>query len=295
VSLERGSVSVLAAAIAGLLALLSTAVVAGGVVSAGRGRAVAAADAAALAAAPVTFRPFGASGSPADEAQRLAAEHGATLLRCDCPIDPSWSPRVVEVEVAVTVEMFGSHTVRAVSRAEFDPVRLLALPLSSPAVAASVTAATRTLDRAAVSYRIHPYTVEGEAPTYGEMVASSLGVEPGRVFKTLVAMVDGSPVVAIVPVDGQLDLKALAHAAGGKRAAMAEPGVAERLTGYVVGGISPFGQRRRLPTFLDRSALRHDTVFVSGGRRGLQLEVSPLSLTRMTGASAAPIAAGHGR
>jgi Cys-tRNA(Pro)/Cys-tRNA(Cys) deacylase len=289
VSGERGSVSVLAAAIAGLLALLATAVVAGGVVSAGRGRAVAAADAAALAAAPVTFRPFGATGSPADEAQRLAAEHGATLLRCDCPVDSSWSPRVVEVEVAVTVEMFGSHTVRAVSRAEFDPVRLLAFPLSSPAVAASVTAATRALDRAAVTYTIHPYTAESEAQTYGEMVASRLGVEPGRVFKTLVAMVDGSPVVAIVPVDGQLDLKALAHAAGGKRAAMAQPGVAERLTGYVVGGISPFGQRRRLPVIVDSTARQHESVYVSGGRRGLQIEVSPGALIDVLTASLAPI------
>ena len=117
--------SVIAAVIASVLALLCTAVAAGGVVSAGRGRAVAAADAAALAAAPVTFRPFGATGSPGDEAERLAKEHGATVVRCVCSPDPSWSSRVVEVEVTVTIEMLGTHTVSAVSRAEFDPVRLL--------------------------------------------------------------------------------------------------------------------------------------------------------------------------
>jgi secretion/DNA translocation related TadE-like protein len=122
---ERGSASVIAAALAGLLALLAAALAAGGMVSAGRSRALAASDAAALAAAPVTFRPFGATGSPAEEAEKLAAEHGATLIRCRCTRDPSWSPRVVEVEVALTIEAFGSHTVRAVSRAEFDPVRLL--------------------------------------------------------------------------------------------------------------------------------------------------------------------------
>ncbi len=149
-------------------------------------------------------------------------------------------------------------------------------------MAANVTAATRTLDRAAIEYRVHPYRLEDDpgaaASTYGEMVAARLGVDPGRVFKTLVAMVDGSPVVAIVPVAGQLDLKALAHATSGKRAGMAEPGDAERLTGYVVGGISPFGQRRTMPVLLDSTAQQHQTVFVSGGRRGLQIELSPACL-----------------
>jgi Cys-tRNA(Pro)/Cys-tRNA(Cys) deacylase len=163
--------------------------------------------------------------------------------------------------------------------------------LSSPAVAANVTAATRALDRAGVGYQTHPYKIDGvgAAPSYGESVAATLGVEPGRVFKTLVAMVDGAPVVAIVPVDGQLDLKALAHAAGGKRADMAATGDAERLTGYVVGGISPFGQRRKLPIFVDLSAEEYESVYVSGGRRGLQIEVSPAVLTTFLTASLAPI------
>lgn len=160
-------------------------------------------------------------------------------------------------------------------------------------MAGNVTAATRALDRAAVGYRVHPYRIEGDggttASTYGEMVAARLGVDPDRVFKTLVAVVDGSPVVAIVPVAGQLDLKALAHATGGKRAGMAEPGDAERLTGYVVGGISPFGQRRRLPVVLDSTAQQHQTVFVSGGRRGLQIELSPGALVEVLSASVAPI------
>ena len=160
-------------------------------------------------------------------------------------------------------------------------------------MAANVTAATRALDAAGVEYRIHPYTLESDpgtaASTYGEMVAARIGAHPGRVFKTLVAMVDGSPAVAIVPVNGQLDLKALAHATGGKRAEMAEPADAERLTGYVVGGISPFGQRRSLPVVLDSTAADQETVFVSGGRRGLQIEVSPDALVGVLSASLAPI------
>jgi Cys-tRNA(Pro)/Cys-tRNA(Cys) deacylase len=115
-------------------------------------------------------------------------------------------------------------------------------------------------------------------------------VEPGRVFKTLVAEVDGDAVVGIVPVTGALSLKALARARGGKRAAMAAPADAERLTGYVTGGISPFGQRRRLPVVADESVHGWDTVFVSGGLRGLQLEVAPDDLVRVTGAASAPIA-----
>jgi Cys-tRNA(Pro)/Cys-tRNA(Cys) deacylase len=163
--------------------------------------------------------------------------------------------------------------------------------LSSPAVAANVTAATRALDQAGVGYQTHPYTIDGAgtAPSYGESVAATLGVEPRRVFKTLVAMVDGAPVVAIVPVDRQLHLKALAHAVGGKRADMAVPGDAERLTGYVVGGISPFGQRRKLPVVLDSTARDYQSVYVSGGRRGLQIEVSPAVLTTLLTASLAPI------
>jgi Cys-tRNA(Pro)/Cys-tRNA(Cys) deacylase len=296
---ESGSSAALAAAIAGLVALLAAALAAAGIVLSARERAAAAADAAALAAAPVTFRPFGSTSGPTGEAGRLSAEHGAELLRCRCPVDRSWRSRVVEVEVAVTVEAFGAHTVRAVSRAEFDPVQLLE-PASgnkrtdlrqNPSMAAGATPATAALAAAGVDYVVHEYGIAtGGASSYGEAVAAALRVEAERVFKTLVAEVDGKPIVAIVPVAGQLDLKALARARGGKRAAMAPPAGAERLTGYVVGGISPFGQKRRLPVVVDESVLGHETVYVSGGRRGIQLEVAPQVLLSVAQARPAPIA-----
>ena len=116
-----------------------------------------------------------------------------------------------------------------------------------------------------------------------------MGVSPERVFKTLVADVDGALVVAVVPVAGSLDLKALATAVGGKRAAMADPALAERTTGYVRGGISPLGQRKKLRTVLDASADGHDMICVSAGRRGLEVELSPRDLLKLTGAVAAPI------
>ena len=140
------------------------------------------------------------------------------------------------------------------------------------------TPATLFLDRHGVTYRTHGYELAGEnaAASYGEAVAAELGVPPAQLFKTLVALVDGRPVVAVVPVDRQLRPKSLASAAGGSRARLAEPADAERLTGYVTGGISPFGQRRRLPVFADGTLLEHATVFVSGGRRG------PVSYTHLT-------------
>jgi Cys-tRNA(Pro)/Cys-tRNA(Cys) deacylase len=119
--------------------------------------------------------------------------------------------------------------------------------------------------------------------------AQALGLDPAQVFKTLLADVDGALTVAVVPVDRSLDLKALAAAVGGKRAVMAEPAAAERATGYVVGGISPLGQRRRLPTVVDVSALEWATVLVSAGRRGLDVELSPGDLVRMTSAVTAPV------
>jgi Cys-tRNA(Pro)/Cys-tRNA(Cys) deacylase len=126
--------------------------------------------------------------------------------------------------------------------------------------------------------------------SYGEEAALALGVEPERVFKTLVADVDGALTVAVVPVDATLDLKALAAAAGGKKAAMADPGAAERATGYVVGGISPLGQRKRLATVVDASVLAFPTVLVSAGRRGVDVELAPADLVLLTGARTAPIA-----
>jgi len=119
--------------------------------------------------------------------------------------------------------------------------------------------------------------------------AEALGVPPERVFKTLLADVDGDLVVAIVPVCGSLDLKAVASAHGGKRAGMAASAAAERATGYVVGGISPFGQRKRLPTIVDVTAMEHATVYVSAGKRGLDIELAPTDLVRLTGAKTARI------
>ena len=124
---------------------------------------------------------------------------------------------------------------------------------------------------------------------YGLEAAEALDADPGRVFKTLLASLDGSLVVGIVPVTGQLDLKALARALGGSKAVMAEVAAAERATGYVAGGISPVGQKRRHPTVLDASALEHDTILVSGGRRGFDLELAPADLVAITGAVTATI------
>ncbi|MEV0727924.1 Cys-tRNA(Pro) deacylase [Polymorphospora sp. NPDC050346] len=152
------------------------------------------------------------------------------------------------------------------------------------------TPATALLARRKVPFTAHPYRVDPAAPSYGLAAAAALGVAPERVFKTLVATVDGRLTVGVVPVTGSLDLKALAAAAGGKRGVMAEPAAAERATGYVTGGISPLGQRTRLPIVLDVSAPRWSTVFVSGGRRGLQIEIAPGDLISLTDATLAAIA-----
>ncbi|MFJ9738084.1 Cys-tRNA(Pro) deacylase [Streptomyces sp. NPDC101166] len=151
------------------------------------------------------------------------------------------------------------------------------------------TPATVALSAAGVDFTVHSYDHDPGHPSYGEEAAEAMGVSPDRVFKTLVADVDGALTVAVVPVAGSLDLKALAAAVGGKRAAMADPALAERTTGYVRGGISPLGQRKRLPTVLDDSAKAHATVCVSAGRRGLEVELSPTALAELTDAVLAPI------
>ncbi len=152
------------------------------------------------------------------------------------------------------------------------------------------TPATVALTALGIPFVPHPYDHVAGTSAYGLEAAAALGVDPGRVLKTLVACVDERLVVAVVPVPTTLDLKALAAAAGGKRAALAEPATAERRTGYVVGGISPLGQRSRLPLYLDASALAHPTVFVSGGRRGFEVELAPADLLTATGGTAASIA-----
>jgi Cys-tRNA(Pro)/Cys-tRNA(Cys) deacylase len=151
------------------------------------------------------------------------------------------------------------------------------------------TPATAALARSGVPHTLHPYEHDPSTASYGLEAAEVLGVEPARVFKTLLADVEGRTVVAVVPVSGMLDLKALAAAVGGKRAVLADAAVAERLTGYVVGGISPLGQRRRLPTVVDETALGFGTVFVSGGRRGLDVELAPEDLVQLTTATTALI------
>ncbi|CAL9600749.1 MULTISPECIES: Cys-tRNA(Pro) deacylase [Streptomyces] len=151
------------------------------------------------------------------------------------------------------------------------------------------TPATVALTAAGVDFTVHSYDHDPSHPSYGEEAAEAMGVSPDRVFKTLVAEVDGSLVVGVVPVAGSLDLKALAAAVGGKRATMADPALAERTTGYVRGGISPLGQRKKLPTVLDDSAGAHPTICVSAGRRGLEVELSPKDLAELTDAVLAPI------
>jgi Cys-tRNA(Pro)/Cys-tRNA(Cys) deacylase len=143
---------------------------------------------------------------------------------------------------------------------------------------AASTPALAALQRAGVEFKTHRYELVESDLSYGEAVAAALGVDPGRLFKTLVAECDAKPVVAIVPVRAQLSLKALARAASGKKAQMADPVDAEKWTGYVVGGISPFAQKRRLPAFLDDSAVGFETIYVSAGLRGLQVELDPADL-----------------
>jgi Cys-tRNA(Pro)/Cys-tRNA(Cys) deacylase len=155
----------------------------------------------------------------------------------------------------------------------------------------AATPAVRALERARVAHTLRTYDPEhAGGHGYGEAAVAALGQDPRQVFKTLVARVDGTLTVAVVPVAGSLDLKSLAAATGGRKATMADPADAERTTGYVLGGISPLGQRKALPTVVDESALDFPTVMVSAGRRGLQVELAPADLVRLTRARTAAIA-----
>jgi Cys-tRNA(Pro)/Cys-tRNA(Cys) deacylase len=155
---------------------------------------------------------------------------------------------------------------------------------------AAATPAVAAVAKAGVAHQLHHYDHDPRVSAFGLEAAEALGVEPARVCKTLVASVDDRLVVGIVPVTAELDLRALAAAVGGKRAAMADPVVAARTTGYVLGGISPIGQKKRLPTVVDESAVQWPTVFVSGGRRGLEIELAPADLVQLTSGAVAPIA-----
>jgi Cys-tRNA(Pro)/Cys-tRNA(Cys) deacylase len=153
------------------------------------------------------------------------------------------------------------------------------------------TTATVALERAGISFAVHEYAHDPRHESYGLEASQALGISPERVFKTLIAEVDGTLLTGVVPVTCQLDLKALAAAFGGKKAAMAPVPAAERATGYVAGGISPVGQRKRLPVLIDTSAMSFSTVFCSAGRRGLEIELAPADLVRAADAAVARIAA----
>lgn len=157
-------------------------------------------------------------------------------------------------------------------------------------MAGAPTPAIGALQRAGVHHALLPYEHDPRTTHFGDEAVAALGRDPHQVFKTLVARVDGALAVAVVPVAGTLDLKALAAALGGKRAAMAEVADAQRATGYVAGGISPLGQRSRLPTVVDASAQQLATMCVSAGKRGLQVELAPDDLVRVCGGRFAPIA-----
>lgn len=159
-----------------------------------------------------------------------------------------------------------------------------------------MTPAIVAAEKAGVSFRLHEYDMDtAQGPTFGEAAAAALGVEAARMFKTLVTKVDGGPLcVAVVPVAGELDLKTLAQVVGGKRAVMAETGEAEKATGYVVGGISPLGHRRRMTVIVDASVHHHETIYFNGGRRGLQLEMAPADLLVAATATTAVIARSRG-
>jgi len=152
------------------------------------------------------------------------------------------------------------------------------------------TPATVALDSLGITFTAHPYAHDAGATDYGAEAATVLGIAPEQVFKTLMTMVDDEVVVAVVPVSGKLDLKALASTLGGKRASMVDPAIAQRRTGYVLGGISPIGQKTAHRTVIDETVELFDTVFVSGGKRGFDIELAPADLIRATSAHVAPIA-----
>ena len=160
----------------------------------------------------------------------------------------------------------------------------------SDALESPMTPATKQLDALGVRYRTVSYEHDADASSHGAETVEALGLDADTVFKTLLASVDGSLVVACVPVSSMLNLKGLARAAGGKKAVMADPALAERTTGYVVGGISPLGQRKRLPTYIDEICEALDEMYVSGGRRGLEIAIAPADLVSTLDATVAPIA-----
>lgn len=153
------------------------------------------------------------------------------------------------------------------------------------------TRATQALSKAGVSFTVHTYDYDPGAERVGLQAAEALGEAPSRVLKTLMAEVDGKPVCVIVPSDEEVSMKKLASAFGGKSASMMKPADAERLTGFVVGGISPFGQKKQVPTAIEEAALAHDAVYMNGGQRGLQVRLAPCDAAAALKAIVAPVIA----
>jgi Cys-tRNA(Pro)/Cys-tRNA(Cys) deacylase len=153
------------------------------------------------------------------------------------------------------------------------------------------TRATQALDKLGVTFTLHTYDYDPDAERIGLQAAEAIGAEPRRVLKTLMAEVDGKPVCVVVPSDGEVSMKKLASVFRGKSAKMMKPPDAERLTGYHVGGISPFGQKKRVPTTIEQAALREASVFINGGQRGLQIQIDPNEASKALGAVAADVLA----
>lgn len=156
---------------------------------------------------------------------------------------------------------------------------------------AKATRATRFLSEAGVAFTVHEYPYDPDAESIGLQAAAALGEDPARVLKTLMALVDGKPVCVIVPSDREVAMKRLAAACGGKHAEMMRPAEAERVSGYKVGGVSPFGQARKPRTVIENTALAHERVYINGGQRGLQLRLDPRDVVRALEAVAAPLVA----
>jgi Cys-tRNA(Pro)/Cys-tRNA(Cys) deacylase len=154
---------------------------------------------------------------------------------------------------------------------------------------AKTTPATLMLDKAGVSYRLHAYAYDPDADSIGLAAAAALGVAPQIMLKTLIVLLDGKPACVVLPSNREVSMKKLAAALGGKRAEMSKPADAERITGYHVGGVSPFGQKKRLATVVEADALAHPAVYVNGGQRGLQIELAPGDLVAVTGATVAAV------
>jgi len=162
---------------------------------------------------------------------------------------------------------------------------------TDPRLMSKTTPATVALSKAGVAFELHPYDYDPDAPRVGLQAAEALGWAPEQVFKTLMTLVDAKPVCVVVPSDCEVSMKKLAAAAGGKSAQMMKPADAERLTGFKVGGVSPFGQRKAVPTFIDETAILFDRVLINGGQRGLLLELAPDEAARASAATWADLTA----